>query len=531
MERESRVMSNKRNRMWLYIFFILVMVSTILTGCGRDVMPPEQADSAEQTVETECAKPDDFSKGESTGGQAEPEGESTEDKTLPEEEAIPVEGEADMAAPPEAEEEEQQEAYIGSIEPELPATGTQLSDFVAEGWEIRDSVELDFNEDGIVDYVGVQEVPLDKERDEWWNELSLRVLFAIASEGEGQYHLDFQDANLIRARTEGGMNGDPYDGIEGSGTSFTTYASGGSSDKWSESRTYTYRDGTWYLTASEDAYGYAWNVDDYRKDDWDSGIRICKTRGRTCNQPSEIVHDPGVYELEYEMRLDEPLTLYQASRRWWLSQERITDWEVRDIVFAEGIELPDDRIRKPENVYYDTGQMDENYALYTFWDKESEKAYLALCSWQDRTLAVLSAEENPSDSSYKMMDAIGIYQDKVYYSTAILDLIRYKSTYKGETRIIEDKVIVGQKVVRMNLDGTEKETIFTYMYPGTDQPVLEEYPFLFIIDTQISGGEIVLGVSIGDLRDEYYSYYRMNVDGSELREMGQFPAEFPWVEE
>lgn len=522
-------MSNERNRTGLNVFSILVMMSTILTGCGRDVMPPEQADSAEQTVEIESAEPDDSSEEESKGGQAEPEGESAEDETLPEKEPMPAEGEADMAAPPE-DDEEQQEEYIGSIEPELPATGMQLADFVAEGWEIRDSVELDFNEDGIVDYVGVQEVPLDKERDEWWNELSLRILFAIASDGEGQYRLDFQDANLIRARTEGGMMGDPYDGIEGSGTSFTTHAVGGSSDKWSESYTYTYRDGTWYLTASEDAYGYAWNVDDYRKDDWDSGIRICKTRGRTSDQPSEIVHDPGVYELEYEMRLDEPLTLYQASRRWWISQERITDWEVRDIVFAEGIELPEDRIRKPGNAYYYPGCMDENYALYTFFDEESEKDYLALYSWQDRTLTVLSAEENPL--SYEEMDAIGIYQDKVYYSTAIIDLIRYKSTYDGETRIIEDKDVVGQKVVRMNLDGTGKETIFTYMYPGTDQPVLEKAPpYLSITDTQISGGEIVLGVYIGMDGGDYNLYYRMNVDGSELREMGQVSHEFLWEEE
>ena len=43
----------------------------------------------------------------------------------------------------------------GEQEPELPVTGTQLSDFVAEGWEILDCVELDFNQDGIVDYVGV----------------------------------------------------------------------------------------------------------------------------------------------------------------------------------------------------------------------------------------------------------------------------------------------------------------------------------------------------------------------------------------
>lgn len=446
-------------------------------------MPPEQADSAEQTVEIESAE--------------------EETRT----------------------EEERQEENLGSIEPELPATGTQLSDFAAAGWEIMDSVELDFNQDGIVDYVGVQEVPPDREKDEWWDEFGLRVLFAIASEGKGQYRLDFQDVNLILARTEG-----DFGGLEGSGTSFTTHASGGGKDGWSESYTYTYRDGTWYLTASEECSGYAQNVDDYQKDDWDSGVRTCKTRGRTGNGPWETVHDPGVYELEYTMRLDEPLTLYQASRRCRFAQDRITDWEVRNIVFAEGIELPEDRIRKPKGEYYYSGCMDENYALYTFLDEESEKDYLALYSWQDRSLTVLSAEENLLNG-YEMMKAIGIYQDKVYYSTAIIDLIRYQATYEGEMRIIETRDVIGQKVVRMNLDGTEKETIFTYMYPGTEQPVLEKAPpYLSIGNTQISGGEIVLGVYIG-IGEDYDLYYRMNVDGSELREMGKVSRDFPWEEE
>ena len=222
-------------------------------------MPSEQADGTGQSMETEYTERDISSEEERTSGQTEPEYESTEEIGTGDEQ-VPVE-EENMAASPE-ESEELRAENIGSIEPELPAIGTQLSDFVAEGWEIRASVELDFNEDGIVDYVGVQEVPVNKEKDDWQNTLSLRILFAIASDGEGQYRLDFQDANLIRASVEGGMMGDPFGGIKGSGTSFTTYASGGSSDKWSESRTYTYRDGTWYLTVSEDSSGYAWNVDD-----------------------------------------------------------------------------------------------------------------------------------------------------------------------------------------------------------------------------------------------------------------------------
>ena len=85
-------MSNKRNRIGLYAFSILLMVATILTGCGRDAMSQEQANSAGATVETGCAEPDDSLGEESTGGQADSEGESTDDETLTEEEPILAEG-------------------------------------------------------------------------------------------------------------------------------------------------------------------------------------------------------------------------------------------------------------------------------------------------------------------------------------------------------------------------------------------------------------------------------------------------------
>lgn len=475
---------------------------------GRGVLEAKSA-GGQEIPETENAGGREISEEDSSAAQAESKEESYTGET-------PEEGDG---------EEPDTETDIGSIEPELPVAGTQLSDFVAEGWEILDSVELDFNQDGIVDYVGVQEVPLDKGKDGWQNDLSLRVLFAIASEGEGQYRLDFQDANLIRARTEGGMKGDPFDGIEGEGTSFTTHAEGGSSDGWSESYTYTYRDGTWYLTASEVCYGYNMNVDEYRRDDWDSGIRTHKTRGRTVNCcRGEVVFDPGVYELEYEMRLDEPFTLQQASWRWYPTKYRIKR-EIMDIVFADGIELSEDRIRKGMVDYHGTGYMDEKYEIYSFSDEESEKDYLALYNRQDKSLTVLAQEDSYEDDICNI-EGLGLYKDMIYYSVGIEGKVSYKYTMKGETRTIEDNRSVGQKVVRMNLDGTGKETIFTYVYPGAEQTVWEEYPPYIggIMDFTISGEEIVLAVYIGD---EDSPYFRMNVDGSKLRKIGQVSHEFP----
>lgn len=495
----------------LFGMLVAAAFAMLLGGCGG---PEDSEFSAEGEIVAA-----DISSEENSAAQ-----ETPQDSNLPVAVSLSEE---------DAGEESDAEGDLGSIEPELPATGTQLSDFVAEGWELMDSVELDFNEDGIIDYVGVQEVPLDKNKDGWQNDLSLRVLFAIASDGEGQYRLDFQDANLIRARTEGGMMGDPYNGIEGEGRSFTTHTWGGSSDKWTESYTYTYRDGTWYLTASEDCYGYCGNVDDYRRNDWDSGIHIRKTRGRTVNCcRGEWVFDPGVYELEYEMRLDEPLTLYQASRRWWLTLDRIRDREVRDIVIAEGIDLSEDRIEElVERIYYDSDCMDENYVLGTFCDEEGGKSYLALYNWQDKSLAVLAQADVCGEWTFSIDNmGIGIYRDKIYYTEDIIETVRYNYTFKEETGIEEEDWVVGQKLFRMNLDGTEKETIFTYRYPGMDQPILEKHPpySISIYDVSISGGEIVFGVYISD---EDCPYYRMNVDGSEQRKIGQVSHEFPWEEE
>lgn len=83
-----------------------------------------------------------------------------------------------------------------------------------------DSVELDYNGDGITDYVGVQEVPRDVEKGEvGYDSTDFRILFAIESEGPGQYRLDFQNENLIPTWDEGGPFGDPYEPLTAEGNS------------------------------------------------------------------------------------------------------------------------------------------------------------------------------------------------------------------------------------------------------------------------------------------------------------------------
>lgn len=128
------------------------------------------------------------------------------------------------------------------ILPKLPWSGREISDFLAEGWELMDSVTLDFNRDGIADYVGVQQKKFGEDASypvpDW------RILFAIASEGQGEYRLDFWDANLVPARREGGMTEDAYLPLTADGASFTVSCAGDSAWRWWEESTYTYRNGT-----------------------------------------------------------------------------------------------------------------------------------------------------------------------------------------------------------------------------------------------------------------------------------------------
>lgn len=372
----------KRKVILLSIIIGIGIVS--LTGCGRYFVP-ELSEEIKEEEKTE---------------QDESENENEED-------AMP------------------QEAEI----PQLPDTGKDYHDFVPESWWVYDYEQLDFNEDGILDYVGVLQ-----------NVESHRILFAIASDGADGYCLDFQDNNLIRDDVEGGVNHQGWRHIlTAEGTSFTThatYSDGDSEWRWLEEYTYTYREGVWWLTLSETTYGYTYRPNNiyatsYYRDDWESGVGIRKRRSSEPDDMKGKGNSAG-YDVVYELSLDEPLTLEQAGMR----------------------------AREASN------------------------------------------EEAASDG-------MKIYKEKIYYSS----------------EIVEGTDTVELRLNRMEPDGTGKETIFEYRYPegyvGNDIP----YPKL---DYEISGDEIVVEVSV---KGEPHQFYRMNTDGSGLKNIGQMPKELEIPEE
>lgn len=399
---------------------------------------------------------------------------------------------------------------------QLPSTGRQLEDFVPEGWEILDSVELDFNEDGAPDYVGVLEKAWADMGEDLTYQDDPRILFAIASDGTDGYRLDFQDINLIRTSNEGGIFGDPYVPLTAEGASFTTHAYGGSAWRWAEDSTYTYRGGVWWRTSSEKVFGYGGYITSYSKDDWESGVGIRKERSSEFDDMKENwgSEEYEEYDVEYELPLDEPLTLEQAGKRWWLAPKRVTDWKVEEIAFAADTELPEDMVKLPDEAWLD--YCDEDCVLYAFNpspDMDIDKGcyYLAMYRWQDKVLSVLAKEESEIDN-------LELYKGKIYYAADIVENVTYKTVQDGKEQVTEVEETVGVRINRMELDGSGKETVFEYRYQETEQEIMESIvPYLALV-YEISGDEIVVEVYIGN---EPHPFYRMKTDGSGRERIGQ----------
>ena len=426
-------------RKQVFLLFLIGISIFHLAGCGNN------PDSVEDPMENGAIS--DMGHAEDVLAEAETDTSilSEENQGRAAEEPETKDGEAlDEEAEPEKEAELEKEADDTYKEiPQLPGTGRKLEDFVPEGWEILDKVELDFNEDKIPDYVGVLQAVLTDADGHLAFQDYPRILFAIASDGEGEYRLDFQDINLIRTRSEGGVFGDPYVPLTAEGTSFETHAYGGSAWRWSEDNTYTYRKGTWWLTSSQDTYGYYEYTTSYSKNDWESGVGIRKKRSSEFSDMEEHWEsEEDEYDVIYEVSLDDELTLEQAGKRWWLAPDRIAGWEVEKIVFAEDVELSEEMVKLPEDAYVE--YCDEDCVLYTFNaspDTDKGLYCLAMYRWQDKVLSVLAGEEAAAIAYPEL------YKGKIYYSADIVENVPYREMQDGVEQIVEEEETVGVRLI------------------------------------------------------------------------------------
>lgn len=396
----------------------------------------------------------------------------------------------------------------------LPALGSWPADFVPAGWTLMDSAALDFNGDGIEDYVGVLEHAGDGE--EGFGPFCPRILFAVAGEGEGVYRLDFQDGDLIRTEDEGGPFGDPYEPLTVEGAAFTTHSYGGSSWKWSEAYTYARRDGTWYLMKSETAESFGPYLCAQSTDDYGTGIGV--RRRRSC-EDEDIARwmDGGsediAFDLVYQVPLDPPPTLFQAGLRRSLSSGRMESWPVESVSVADGIELDPELVRFPQEEYgcLTDAVREEGCLLYHFTPHDGERTYLALYREKDRAVSVVAEDrvgiESPS-----------IYRDKIYYTSPLMGQIGYQD---GSGTISQAEGRIGARLCRVNPDGSDRREIFRYVLAEAGSGVVDRPPPHVSLLNEFNGGGIVTEVYI---EGRPHLFYRMGLDGEDVQMVGTVPA-------
>lgn len=192
----------------------------------------------------------------------------------------------------------------------------------------------------------------------------------------------------------------------------------------------------------------------------------------------------------------------------------MTDWEVKEMVFAADVELSEDLVELPGDAYIE--YCDENVVLYTFGvesNTDGGRRYLAMYGWQDKVLSVLAGEES----------AIGypkFYDGKIYYTTEIVENVTYRKVEDGKEEITKETDTVGVRLNRMEPDGTGREVIFEYRYLETVPEIMENsLPYVSML-YEINGGEIVATAYVGG---EPHPFYRMKTDGSGRERIGQVP--------
>ena len=411
-----------------------------------------------------------------------------------------------------SEEDNEHDFQMGKI-PLLPARADDAASFIPDEWSLLDSVELDFNSDGLIDVVGVLHHPFDEDG-RWYP----RILFAALQTTDGKYTLDFQDINLVRGEGEGGVFGDPYLPMTAEGNTFTINAYGGSAWKWSESTTFEYRNGNWYLSQEKSSGGYGPITTYVTYNDYRIGIGIRQLNNDDFDNIEVLSNDVEErFELEYEVKLDSTPTLNQASQHWRLAHERLTKIPINEIEISAHIELEkaDVPIWNENGSTFSIQYTDETYILYTF--RKNENVYLAIYNSETKTVNVISQADQGGDVGYALserFDSLVIYREKIYYS----ENVRTTAMIKRNGEIVETNEILATKILRMNLDGSSVEVLFQYDNDYSEGEVLEtDLPYISATPYP-SGGELIVSLYIGNAPNKYY---RMNLDGSNVQLIGE----------
>ena len=159
------------------------------------------------------------------------------------------------------------------VYPVTPAAGSSIGDFIPAGWSAIDTASGDLNNDRRPDYAVVLEYPEQTAIVRTFGQETVeiegrpRILLVLLRSGNDALTRSCQSNTLILSETEGGMMGDPYDGIEITKGILVVSFWGGSSEKWNLTYRFRYQNAGWFMIGAtsgggnaEASYSYDYNL-------------------------------------------------------------------------------------------------------------------------------------------------------------------------------------------------------------------------------------------------------------------------------
>jgi hypothetical protein len=384
--------------------------------------------------------------------------------------------------------------------PNLPKVITDINEIVPNGWSLLDSLEHDFNGDGLKDLIGTLDHPINH------RVMRPRLLFIYLNNGNG-YSLNLENPYLIRNRDEGGIFGDPYQEITASKNTFTINAYGGSAWRWSEYETFELKNERWFLLSNKHSYGYGGFETSYEFNDFTNEIGF-----RRVTEESPEKENPE--SLTYYVQLDQQQSLEDYAYFSYHSGERIQAQEIKTIEYNSGIENFEGEYPKlsESNIL----ARNEKYIVYRISQSE-DTVFIGVYTFADKNLQMIARYYITEQSEEDFPGYVAkIYKDRLYYTE---DISKVVSVRKDDI-ILKQREIVAVQLISMKLDGSDKQVIIKADHPEYDEDgIIQNYLSYFSLFYEITGNEIIMHLHGGDNE----LYYKMNLIGEDLSFIGSLP--------
>lgn len=146
--------------------------------------------------------------------------------------------------------------------PQIVNFKSTLNEFIPSGWAILDSASFDYDNDSLLDYVIIIETNENVKHLKMWGTEEMEMtdkprILLVLNGTETGFTLSCQANELILTSEQGGMMGDPYQGINVSGNKICTSFWGGSNEKWGLSHCFNFQNNKWVLRSTEISGGNA----------------------------------------------------------------------------------------------------------------------------------------------------------------------------------------------------------------------------------------------------------------------------------